>query len=463
MTEHRHYHFIGIGGVGMGKLASMVLDQGARVSGSDVRANDMVASLQERGAVIAIGHEAQHVQRPDIVVFSSAISQENPEMVEARRQGCRLMHRSELLNNLMNDYVRVTVAGAHGKTTTTAMVAKILKDAGCDPTVALGGVIRGDASRAPVGRSRIFVAEVDESDGSFLQTHPHISVVTNIDREHLDFYHDWDRVQAAFRQFVAQTEPGGHVVFCAEDPVLSGIVHSTDVRALSYGFCDGAEVKGSELTCAGHGGRFECVCGDRPLGVIELRVPGRHNALNALAAIGVSVGVMGLDPALVKKSLESFGGVHRRFELKGEVDGVTVIDDYGHHPTEIKATLAAARIVAGGRRVVVAFQPHRYTRTQALLDDFACCFSGADALFVTDIYAASECPIPGVSAERLVEHITRCSSIPAVYLPRNQVAEHLIKMVQSGDFVVTLGAGDITAVGPQIVEAMKKKVAVHGV
>ncbi len=450
------YHFIGIGGVGMGKLASMLLKKGAAVTGSDIHRSAMTDALKEQGATVAIGHDAGNVSSPDYVVYSTAIRKDNPELVKARQSNIEILHRAQLLNHLMQGYTRIAIAGAHGKTTTTAMVGKILQDAGRDPTVALGGVLQGGSQQITVGESDLFVAEVDESDGSFLQAYPRYAIVTNMDREHMDHYPTWNDILAAFKQFLEMISSDGCAVFCYEDPHLRALLNQIRIPQKSYGLSAAADVWGDGIVMEDMRAAFRCLKGDDVMGNVSLRVPGVHNILNALAALTVTVEILGVDFDVASESLSGFRGVHRRFEVKGEVNGIRIIDDYGHHPTEIRATLQAARHLKR-RRVVTIFQPHRFSRTQLLMDEFAVCFQGVtDELFITDIYAASETPIEGVNASVLCDRIKCQGGLKPVYVPRDEILERVVPVLQEGDLVITLGAGDITSVSNQIQEYLKK-------
>jgi len=450
------YHFIGIGGVGMGKLASMLLKKGVSVTGSDIRASAMTEALQEQGAKIAIGHDAANISSPDYVVFSSAIHKDNPELMKARQLNIEILHRAQLLNHLMQGYTRIAIAGAHGKTTTTAMVGKILQDAGRDPTIALGGVMKGGSQQITAGESDLFVAEVDESDGSFLQAYPRYAVVTNMDREHLDHYPDWEDILSAFKRFFEMISSDGCAVFCNEDPHLRALVSQLKVPQKSYGLSSSADLWADAISIDGMCSSFFCMKGEEALGKVSLQVPGTHNILNALGAILLTVDILGVDFDVAARSLSDFRGVHRRFEIKGEVNGIKIIDDYGHHPTEIRATLQAAKNLKN-KRIVTVFQPHRFSRTHLLMEEFSTCFLGVtDELFITDIYAASEMPIEGVHAQVLCDRIKRQGSLKPVYVPRAEVLDKVTLALRPGDLVVTLGAGDITAVSNQLYDHLRK-------
>ncbi len=446
-----HYHFIGIGGIGVGTLASLVLGQGRTVSGSDIAENEMTRSLREQGARIHIGHEPGHVQGADCVVFSSAIRADNPELVAARQQGILILKRAQLLATLMKDQLSITVAGAHGKTTTTSMVANLLITAGWNPTVALGGIFKNGSPRACIGDGRYFVAEVDESDGSFLFFQPRYAIITNIDREHLDYYGDWQRIQAAFRRFMEQTDPQGKLIVCGDDHVLVELARQTRRPLMTYGFGQDNDIWASGLRFQGCSSRFDYAMRNGEKGTVQLLLPGRHNVLNALACMGLGR-CLGLDQHAIDESFRFFQGVNRRFQIKGRVDGIMVVDDYGHHPTEMTATLEAARAL-DKKRMIVVFQPHRYSRTKALKDEFIKCLSACHYLIVTDIYAASEAPLDGVSGEALCREIKPGPHQTVQYVRREAMGEHLLKIAQAGDLILTLGAGDIYRAGEEFLSA----------
>ena len=451
----QHYHFIGIGGIGMGALASLLLSRGEKVSGSDIKDSPLLRALVQRGAVVHLGHAAGQVGQADRVVYSSAIKENNPEIVSARASGIPLLKRAELLAELMEGAVGITVAGAHGKTTTSSMIAHMLLTAGLKPTVAVGGVIRGLDVNAVLGTGRYFVAELDESDGSFLLFHPKISVVTNIDFEHVDYYQTWPNILRAYQQFLAQTHPDGTVIACGEDPRLMALLKNSGCKILSYGFlpqCDlrAADIKvqmGEKPQTA-----FTVIRNGCPVATVVLPALGEHNVLNAMACLGVGM-TLGMDVQDAVRALQCFPGVVRRLQLKGRVAGVAVYDDYGHHPTEIQAVLRAARPLADNRLVTV-FQPHRYSRTQFLLEEFIPALTQTDILFITDIYAASEEPRAGISAEVLVARIRAAGKQDVYYLPRDSLVPELCSMLEVGDTVLTLGAGDIYKVGETLLATL---------
>jgi UDP-N-acetylmuramate--alanine ligase len=448
----RHVHFVGIGGSGMSGIAEVLLNQGYAVSGSDVKGSPVTARLQALGARIFEGHAASHAQGAHVVVTSSAVRADNPEVMEARRMSVPVIPRAEMLAELMRTKHGIAVSGSHGKTTTTSMIAFVLDKGGLDPTIVVGGRVDVLGSGARLGKSEYMVVEADESDRSFLKLQPTLAVVTNVDREHMDAYRDLEDVQQAFLEFVNKVPFYGAAIVGADDPAVRAIMPKITRRTLSYGLAAEAQVHALEVELLAGGARFSVVADGRPLGRFELRVPGRHNVQNSLAAIAVAL-ELDVPHAAIREGLASFQGVDRRFQKKGEARGVTVLDDYGHHPTEIRATLSVLRGYAGARRTVVVFQPHRYSRTQALWQDFLAAFQGADVLLLVDIYAASEEAIPGVDAERLAAAIQG-----ALYAGDVQAAgARLGELVRPGDVVLTLGAGNVFAAGEELLRRLEER------
>lgn len=448
----KQYHFVGIGGIGMGALASLLLDKGYAVTGSDVKENQVIANLRLKGAKVTIGHAAQNIEGADCVIFSSAIRSDNPEMTAAQARGVVILQRAKLLAELMEDHVGITIAGAHGKTTTTSMISRLLIKAGLQPTTAVGGIVNGVSAHARLGAGRYFVAEVDESDGSFLYFSPKYSVITNIDFEHVDYYHTWDNILEAYRKFIGRTSCDGMIIACGDDPRLSELVKGSARPFQTYGLSSHNDLLAQGLHFNGKGMSFDCVRSGKNLGRISLNVPGDHNAVNALACVAVGLN-LGIDFGVIQSSLNEYTGVERRFQLKGDVDNIWVVDDYGHHPNEIRATLQAARQM-NKERVVVIFQPHRYSRVHHLFEDMADSLTNSDYLILTDIYAASEQPIEGVNAENLCHRVRQKAPCPVVYLKKDQILGHVLDIVRPGDLVLTLGAGDITHLGDEIVRAL---------
>jgi len=455
-------HFVGIGGIGMSGIAEVLLNLGYKVSGSDLKASGLTQRLGDLGAVIFDGHNAQNVMGAEVVVTSSAIPADNPEVGEAHKLHIPVIPRAEMLAELMRLKYGIAVAGMHGKTTTTSMVAAVLAAAGLDPTVVVGGRVDAMGSNARLGKSQYLVAEADESDRSFLRLSPILAVITNIDREHMDCYRNMGEVKRAFLDFADRVPFYGTVVLCNDDPILRKLLPQIQRRAVTYGIRRGSDFH-IKLGDAGVDqesdhplNHFQINYQERALGEFRLRVPGAHNVLNATAAIAVGVGLE-LPVEQIRSALENFRGVDRRFQLRGKAAGVSVIDDYGHHPTEIRATLAAAR-QCGFRRIHVIFQPHRYTRTRDLLEQFATAFGGADSIFVLDIYAASEKPIEGVTGEVLARRITESGDQPATYVPGfADAVNSATALAREGDMILTLGAGSVSQLGPMVLAKLREE------
>ncbi len=457
----KHYHFIGIGGIGMGALASLVMAQGHHASGSDLKDSAMTQRLKEEGAKIFIGHDARNVEDADFVIFSSAVDENNPELKTATARNIPILRRAQLLSQLMQGHIGITVAGAHGKTTTTSMISNLLINAGLQPTTAVGGIINGTTNNARLGAGRHFVAEVDESDGSFLYFSPQYSVITNIDFEHLDYYHNWENIIKAYREFIWKTTVDGVVIGFGDDERLMALLKASKRNFETYGFTKDHAVHALNIQFDHFSSRFDCIVHGKNMGPVVLNVPGQHNIANAMACISLGL-KLNIDFNVIVQNLREYKGVNRRFQTIGTVDEVLVIDDYGHHPTEILATLSAAQKVKKNR-LVVAFQPHRYTRLKSLLKEFAQSLTQCDYLIVTDVYAASEKPIEGITGARLSEEVQKISTKPVVYLEKDKIMEHLLKIVKPGDLVMTLGAGDITKISYELVEALKgARVMGHG-
>jgi UDP-N-acetylmuramate--alanine ligase len=447
-------HFVGIGGSGMSGIAEVLLNLGYTVSGSDQKLSPTTGHLQALGATVFEGHAAQHVQGAHVVVTSTAVRPSNPEVAEARRLGVPVIPRAEMLAELMRLKYGVAIAGSHGKTTTTSMVALVLDAGGLDPTVVIGGRLSGFGSGARLGRGEYMVAEADESDRSFLKLTPTLAVVTNIDREHLDTYRDLGEIQEAFLGFVNKVPFYGSAVLCLDDPPVAAILPRVERRVVTYGLAQSASVSARELQLGATGSSYTATHQGRALGTVSVQVPGRHNVTNSLAAIAV-----GLDLELpfeaIRRGLASFSGVDRRFESRGEARGVLVLDDYGHHPTEIRATLETLRQRAGTRRTLVLFQPHRYTRTKALWEDFCTAFGGADVLRLVDVYAASEDPIAGVTSEALARAIAAHGHPDVAWLGGvREAGEALAALVKAGDVVLTLGAGNVASAGDELLRRL---------
>lgn len=451
----QHIHFVGIGGAGMSGIAEVLINLGYRVTGSDLAVTEITRRLEKAGGEIFLGHDVSHVKGAHVVVVSSAIDSGNPEVQEARRLKIPVIPRAEMLAELMRLKYGVAVAGSHGKTTTTSMIASVLAMGGLDPTAVIGGKLNLFGGHAKLGQGNILVAEADESDGSFLKLSPTISVVTNIDREHLDFYHDLERIKKAFLEFMNKVPFYGCSVICLDDPELKSLAPFLQKRTITYGINEPADIIASNIEMKEWRSSFEVTAFGRKLGTFRLKVPGIHNIKNAMASIAVGL-ELEVEVSLIQKGLSEFGGVDRRFHLVGEKKGIMVVDDYGHHPTEIRATLAAAK-KGWNRRLVVLFQPHRYTRTRDLMDDFARSFDQADLLYLTDIYGAGESPIAGISGKSLSDRIKAVGNTHVIYLPRkSQWVEEVVPELAENDLLITLGAGDIWKVGQEIFQCLSR-------
>jgi UDP-N-acetylmuramate--alanine ligase len=456
----QHAHFIGIGGIGMSGIAEILLNLDMKVSGSDLRRGPVTDRLAQMGATIYEGHDAANIAGATVVVTSSAVSASNPEVLEAHARKIPVIQRAEMLAELMRLKYGIAIAGMHGKTTTTSMVASVLAAGGLDPTVVVGGRVDALGSNAKLGSSQYLVAEADESDRSFLKLSPILAVVTNLDREHMDCYRDMADVEQAFLTFIDKLPFYGAVTACVDNPLLAAILPRAHRRVFTYGVAAEADYrlefvdaqKDSSTAGKGSFARFQVVTALGPLGPLELHVPGRHNVLNATAAVAIAH-QLGVDAEKIALGLSHFRGVDRRFQLRGTASGITVVDDYGHHPTEIRATLAAAR-ECGYKKIHVVFQPHRFSRTLDLLDQFTGAFRDADTVIVLPIYAASEEPIPGVTAERLAARIEGPQVQFAPDFPAAIAA--VAAQAQEGDLILTLGAGSVSQLGPQILAALQE-------
>jgi len=478
LGKTRHVHFVGIGGIGMSGIAELLANLGFDVSGSDAKRSAVTDRLSTLGIRVDLGHDAAHVGDADVVVISSAVRPTNPEVVEAAKRQVPVIPRAEMLAELMRLRFSIAVAGAHGKTTTTSMIALVLERAGLDPTAVIGGRLSAFGSNARLGQGEFMVAEADESDRSFLKLFPTMAVITNIDHEHLESYGGFEDLQQAFVDFANKTPFYGGVVACLDDANLASVLPRMTRRVTTYGLDSAdADVTATDVVMApmsvtatvkrrdrrarpstgsGRAGsgtaRGELVEPRAILGTLTLAVPGRHNLLNALAAVAVGM-ELGLSFDQVASGLKEFRGAERRFDVRGEPNGILVVDDYGHHPTEIAAVLAAARTL--GRRIVVVFQPHRYSRTAALMEAFGPALGGADLIVLTDIYSAGEDAIAGVTIETLAAAIRRGVGIPLVLVPRlEDVVPMIARVARRGDVVITLGAGSIGSVPDRLVEAI---------
>ena len=442
-------HFVGIGGAGMSALAHILLEKGYEVTGSDIGSSALIEQLKGLGAHIHHGHRAENVHGTEAIVVSTAIPETNPEIVEAARLGLHRFHRSDINAALLNAAKGIAVAGAHGKTTTTSMLGVALDHAGISPTIIIGG-------NAKLGKGEYLVSEADESDGSFLKLRPHIAVVTNIEDDHLDHYGTLANIRKAFREFLENIKPGGHAVLCFDNENVRDIAQTLGRKVISYAIDHEADYRAGKIEMHGAGVDFSVLHKGKDLGRVRLNLPGRHNVLDALATVVTGLSI-GLTVEQMAAGLALFHGAKRRFQTKGRVQDVWVVDDYAHHPTEIATTLLAARQTKP-RRIICAFQPHRYSRTKLLAAEFGGAFREADVLVLTDIYSAGEAPIEGVSGRTILDAVRQTTGQDAVYIPqREDIAAHLAAIAQSGDIVLTMGAGDIWKTGEELVALLEGK------
>ena len=448
-------HFIGIGGAGMSGLARIALTHGAQVSGSDEKDSSVLAALSALGATVFSAHNAEHVQGADLIIYSNAISPSNSERVAAEKLNIPIYTRAQALALLMSESISIAVAGTHGKTTTSSMLTVALQACGVDPSFAIGGTISASGSNAHRGTGQYFVAEADESDGSFIEYKPFGAIVTNVEHDHVDYFATPADVTAAFEDFARTISPDGFLVYCADDAGSLALGQlKGSYLSISYGENADSDLHIDQVELRAKGSRARALWKGKSIGHLELNVPGRHNIDNAAAALAVGLH-LGLPTAGLLAGLASFAGTGRRFELKGTVHGIRVIDDYGHHPTEIRVTLDAARRYAGDGRLLVIFQPHRYSRTQAFMSEFASALSVADDVTLLEVYAASEKPIPGVSSEAISQSMTNGKYVPNFV----DATDSIIDMAKPGDVIMTLGAGDVSSLGPIIVDGLTKRFA----
>lgn len=449
----KRIHFIGIGGSGMSGLARIALSDGITVSGSDSKDSTVLTALAALGATIFNSHSASNVDGADVVIYSTAISANNPEIARALERSIPIMTRANALALLMHGLNSIAIAGTHGKTTTSSMATVAFQACGTDPSFAIGGTLSASGSNAHRGSGKYFIAEADESDGSFIAYHPHAAIVTNIEHDHVDFFATADEVTQVFANFAKTIPSDGYLIYCNDDPgsraLGEAVSHCT---TYSYGTDASSDLKIDQIELTPAGSRGRAIWKGTVVGTIELTVPGKHNLLNAAGTLALAM-ALGLNPAAFLSGLSSFRGAGRRFELKATVNGIRIVDDYGHHPTEISVTLEAARRYADAGRVLVIFQPHRYTRTQAFLDGFAASLDTADDVTLLEIYAASEKPIPGVSAELIAEKMKH-----GIFLPNFvDASERIIALAQPGDVILTLGAGDVNSLAPIIADGLTKR------
>ena len=450
----RRVHFVGIGGSGMSGIAEVLLNLGYRVSGSDLVESDTTLRLQRLGAEVVMGHRSENLRDADVVVISSAVRKDNPEVIAAHERIIPVIPRAEMLAELMRMKYGVAIAGTHGKTTTTSMIATVLAHGGLDPTAVIGGKLNSFGSNAKLGQGELLVAEADESDGSFLKLSPTIAVVTNIDPEHLDHYRNLEEIQKAFLEFINKVPFYGLAILCLDQENVQALIPQVQKRYVTYGLSSQANFRAADISYHGLTTSFRVFANERELGQISIQMPGLHSVYNALAAIATA-SELDVNFEVVRQALGSFSGVQRRFQIKGEWDGVMVVDDYGHHPTEIKATLSAAKN-GWGRRTVVVFQPHRYSRTRDLFKEFLTAFNQADVLFLTGIYPAGEDPIPGVDVQGLYEGIKgHGHKDVTLALDKSAILDRLLPRLKPGDMVFTLGAGDVWKTGEALIKKLK--------
>ena len=449
----QHIHFVGIGGIGMSGIAEVLLNLGYQVSGSDTKETEVTRRLQSLGAKVSYGHQRENLKEADVVVTSSAIRKGNPEVEAAEERLIPVIPRAEMLAELMRMKIGIAVAGTHGKTTTTSLISTVLAAGGLDPTVVIGGRLNSIGSNARLGQGEYLVAEADESDGSFLKLMPTIAVVTNIDPEHLDYYQGIDEIKETFLSFLNKIPFFGLAVLCLDHPNIQSLLPRMKKRFTTYGLTTKADFQAKEIVFEGLLTSFDVIHRRRDIGRLSLRMPGLHNVYNALATLATAF-ELDIPFQIVQETLRDFSGIQRRFQIKGEKRGILVVDDYGHHPVEIMATLKAAR-TGWTKRIIAVFQPHRYTRTQALFKDFLTAFYDADVLVITDIYPAGEDRIEGVESKALFEGLREYGHKDVTYLSdKKEIVEHLLRMISPGDLVITLGAGDIWQVSEELVNRL---------
>ncbi len=448
-TEKR-YHFIGIGGIGMSALAHILLQKGCLVSGSDLAHSYVTDGLVQAGAQVYLGHQQENIKQPACVIYSTAVAPSNPEVAHARLQGYPFLHRAQLLHKLMQGYAPLLVAGTHGKTTTSSLLAHLLVEAGLHPAFAVGGIVKSLGSNGGHGSGPYFVAEADESDGSFLNYTPFGAIVTNIDNDHLDYWKDEAALEKGFKQFIDQTTSPQHLLWCGDDEVLRRLAPP----GISYGFDESNQLCILNFRQEGWRIIFDIRFNGQLYEEITVPLIGAHNVLNAVAVFGLGL-MISIPEEKIKAAFACFKGVSRRAELKGQVDLISIVDDYAHHPTEIFATLHALKQAAGHRRLIAAFQPHRYTRTHDCFAEFGPAFEPADVLILTDIYAAGEQPIPNITSEALLNKIRETSAVETHFIKRSELSAYLAKFLKGDDLLVTMGAGDITQVGPEVIAQLK--------
>jgi len=454
LSTKKHIHFIGIGGIGMSGIAWLCLKQGHKVTGSDVKPTRITEKLKTDGATIYIGHKKENLKHPDIVVYSSAITFQNPELRTAIYSSIPAWRRGEFLGELMKTKVGIAVSGAHGKTTTSSLITTLLHETGYSPTGMIGAVVENFNGNALLGTGKYFVTEADESDGSFLALRPVYSVVTNIDAEHMDFYSDIEQMKQVYLEFINNTSSDGAVICCGDDINIHNILPDIQKRTLTYGFARSNILRADKIKLDCLTSTFLCIHKAKLLGTVKLNIPGEHNILNALAAILLGLDI-GIEFDKIKHALEKYKGASRRFQVKAQINDILIVDDYAHHPTEIKATLKACREF-NRKRIVAIFQPHRYTRTKLFFNEFARSFKDADSLILTDIYPASEQPIYGVTSKKIYDEIVKLRQINVNYIVKEKICEYLLNIIRPGDLVIIMGAGDINRLADELIKNLQK-------
>ena len=453
-NRYRILHFVGIGGIGMSGIAEVLHNLGYEVTGSDVKESETVKRLRGFGIKVMIGHNADNVDSSHVVVTSSAVSADNPEVMEARRRAIPVIPRAEMLAELGRLKYGILIAGAHGKTTTTSLIATIVSEGGLDPTVVIGGKVKAFGSNAKLGQGDYIVAEADESDGSFLKLNPTIAVITNIDREHMEFFKDMNALNNAFLSFINKIPFYGIAVVCIENENIRQMITRIERKIITYGLSDKADIYATNIKQSGTKTGFDVMFKGKYAGTFSVPMPGMHNVLNSLAAIATAFELQ-IPVETISSALKNFSGIQRRFEFKGEAKGIKVYDDYGHHPSEIKATLRAARSCFPENRLLVLFQPHRYTRTRDLMEEFSTSFGDVDGLFLLDIYAASEKPIEGINSESLLKRIEKAGVGNISYVPdKAEMVKKILSELKTGDVLVSLGAGDVYKLGEEVLKKL---------
>jgi UDP-N-acetylmuramate--alanine ligase len=451
----QHIHFVGIGGIGMSGIAELLLNLNYSISGSDIKDSDILQRLKKMGAKITIGHKKSNIEKADVVVYSSAVSRDNVEVQAARETSIPVIRRAEMLAELMRMKYGIAVAGSHGKTTTTSLIATVLARGGLDPTVVIGGKLNSLGSNAKLGQGEFLVAEADESDGSFTRLSPTITVVTNVDKEHMDHYKDIEEIKLAFLEFVNKVPFYGMSILCLDEPYIQEMIPKIEKKHITYGLTSQADYMAKDIASSGFKTSFNLFIKGKEMGKMTINMPGFHNVYNALATTAVAL-ELDIDFKTIKEALSEFSGIQRRFQIKGETGGVMIVDDYGHHPTEIKAVLKAAKEGWKGKRLIVVFQPHRYTRTMHLLHDFFTAFNDSDLLVITDIYSAGEKPIENIDAKTISEGVKKYGHKGVFYIKnRSKIVDFLMKTVKENDLVLTLGAGNIFTVGDAFLAKME--------